>query len=244
MEIVQIKPVLVKTKSVRDVSVVMDNVAMMHEGCLVGICGYPGLGKTYTVQCRVANTGGIYVRAQYIWGGSELEFVQALCRELGMVTVPYRKGKCWIEVVDRLNGTDQPVFLDEMQRLPKRFLNICLDLADATGCPVVLVGELELKGLMQENGRLWSRTAQFVEFEPITVSDVMIYAAEATGLRISQEVAAILHRAAEGDFRVVKRSMVTLVQYVNAKGPGPDGKPQVTEEMARVATQAGLKGKK
>lgn len=245
MEHIQFKPALIKTKSVRDTAVMMDGLAMLRgDGCMAGICGVAGRGKTFTVQAEAAIHDGVYIRAQYIWRGSELEFVQAICRDLGMPSPPNRRGKCWLEIVDQLSGTDRPIFLDEMQRLPKGFLHIALDLADATCCPVILIGEPELKGMMQENKRVWSRTFQFLEFEPISVSDVMFYSAETTGLKLHPDFAGILHKAASGDFRIIKRSMIALLQYVNANGQTAKGQPVITEEMVRIAAQAGLKGKK
>ena len=244
METIKFTPQLIKTKSFRDSAVAVDGaVTMPGDEQLIGICGAAGMGKTFTSEVLAAQYGGVYVRVQYIWKKSELEFAQALCRGVGMVSPPSRKGKCWLEVIARLKGTNRPVFLDEMQRLPKDFLLLALDLTDATKCPVILVGEPELKGMMEENKRMWSRTFQFIEFEPIAVSDVMLYAADATGIGLDPGIAGILHTAAKGDFRIVKRSMRALVQFVNAKGAGKDGKPQVTEEMARIAAQAGLKGK-
>jgi hypothetical protein len=40
----------------------------------------------------------------------------------------------------------------------------------------------------------------------------------------------------------VRRDLIALVQFVNAKGPDQDGQPVVSEEMARIATGMGLKG--
>lgn len=232
---------MIKTPFVRDLDSMMESLSHLEgDGCMAGICGEPGRGKTYTVMAKAAQVNGIYMRAQYIWRGSELEFVQGLCRTLDIKQVPSRKGACYLAAVDKLTHSDRPVFIDEMQRLPKGFLNIALDLADSTGCHVILVGEPELKGMMQENKRIWSRTFQFLEPHPITIADLLGYCYETTGLRIPMDAATVLFKASGGDFRLVKRSVVALVQHINARGNGG----QVTEEMARIAADAGLKGKR
>jgi hypothetical protein len=240
---VQVKPVFVKTKNVRNFESMMDALGQARgEGRLGAVPSPPGRGKTRTAQWFAANHGCIYLRVASIWKRNELDFIQALCREVGVTSPPGRKGSCYQAVVDALAGTDRPVFIDEMQKLRRDFLDIVLDLSDATACPFVLVGEEELRGLMQANGRVWSRTYQQVQFDPIGVSDIMFYAMDAAGLKLPPGVADVLHKSSQGDFRLVRRDLIALVQFVNARGPGEDGQPVVTEEMARIATGMGLKG--
>ena len=99
---------------------------------------------------------------------SSLDFMQALCIEAGIAPPPGRKGSAISEIIQRLRGTDRPVFIDEAQSLPRDFLNVILDLCDATACPFVLVGEEELRGILQQHKRIWSRTYHVLEFEPIS----------------------------------------------------------------------------
>ena len=245
MATIQFKPALIKTKNVRNLEVMMDGLAVLDgDGCMAAVCSDPGKGKTYSCMAWAAQHNAVYMRSQYIWRGSELEFIQGLSRAIGIANPYGTRGKCYLDVVDRLNGSNRAIFIDEMQRLPRGFLNIVLDLADITGCPVVLIGEMELKSMMQENKRIWSRTFRFLEYEPINPVDIMLYATETTGIRLNNTIASILHRASEGDFRLVKRAMIALVQFVNAKGPGEDGVPAISEEMARIAADEGLKGRR
>lgn len=240
MATIQFRPAMIKTPFVRDLDSMMETLALLDgDGCMAGICGEPGRGKTFSVQAKASQINGVYMRAQYIWRGSEREFVQGLCRALDMPQVPGTKGACYLAAVDRLANSNRPVFIDEMQRLPKGFLNIALDLADSTGCHVILVGEPELKGMMQENKRVWSRTYQFLEPQPITIQEVLLYALETSGLKLPMPAATVLLQKSGGDFRLVKRAMVALVQHIRARGNGDT----VTEEMARIAADAGLKGK-
>jgi DNA transposition AAA+ family ATPase len=239
---IQFKNEFVLTRNVRNFHVMVDDLISYGEGCLGCVPGTPGIGKTKTSRVWQARNGGIYLRIASIWKRSELDFIQGLAHEAGIANPSGRKGRCYSQVVDKLSSSGCVVFLDEMQRLPKEFLNIALDLSDATGCPFVLVGEPELKGLMQENKRVWSRTHRLFEFDSLSISDVVVYALKTTSLELHPEIAAILHRSNAGDFRILKRDFLALVRYANAKGPGADGQPQITEEMARTAVKAGLKG--
>ena len=90
---------------------------------------------------------------------------------------------------------------------------------------------------MQENKRVWSRTYQLLEFDPISPADIIFYAREAAGLRLSKEVAVVLHKNSSGDFRIVRRDLLALVQFANARGT-----QEIDEELARVAVTVGLRG--
>jgi DNA transposition AAA+ family ATPase len=232
----------IETKNVRNFQVMVDDLLSVGEGCLGCVPGTPGIGKTKTSRVWQARNNGVYLRIASIWKRSELDFMQAMALELGIVNPPGRKGRCYMQVVDKLAGSGRVVFLDEMQRLPKEFLNIALDLSDATCCPFVLVGEPELKGLMQENKRVWSRTHRLFECEPLSMPDVMIFAAKTADLSLRPEIASILHKASGGDFRIFKRDFIALVKFANAKGLDATGQPQITEEMAQIAVRQGLKG--
>ena len=218
------------------------------EGVTAAITGEPGTGKSFYSQVRAANNGGVYYRVPRVLrevGGSRcsvLDFLQGFCKAPGMdiMNPPARKAKCYAAIIDCLTGTGRTVFVDEVQVLHKDFLSILLDMSDVTGCPFILVGEPELRGMMQSHARIWSRTYYAVEFGPISVGDIIFYANEAAGLKLSGEIANILHKSSGGDFRNVRRNLVALAQVINAKGPGKDGAPQITEEMARIAVKVGL----
>ena len=239
---IELKPEFIETRNVRGFSVMVDDLLSVGEGCLGCVAGTPGIGKTKNSRVAAARNDWVYLRIAAIWKRSELDFIQAFSRELGISDPPGRKGRCYAQVVDKLAGSGKVVFLDEMQRLPREFLNIALDISDATGCPFVLVGEPELRGLMQENKRVWSRTHRLFEFDPLSLTDVMLYAVKSAGVTLKPEIANILHRSSGGDFRILKRDFIALVKFANSKGPGPDGLPQISEEMARIAVKQGLKG--
>ena len=135
------------------------------------------------------------------------------------------------------NQDIRPIFLDEIEKLPMSFLEIARDLTIRTLSPVILVGEEELHALMTRNRRVWSRTWQQIEFAPIVEADIMAYANAATGLALPPEVAAVFTKASGGDFRIVKRDIVNLVQIANAKGTA-----SITPKMAVAATRMGLGG--
>ena len=239
METIKIEPVFIKNKNVRNFSVMMDGLDLgQGEGRLGMVYGRAGRGKTRTSQWWHAHNGGVFLRMQTIWRTSELEFLKGLCRELKIVDPPKRKGPAFAAAVDALLAEPRPVFLDEIEKLPRYFLDIVRDLSDLSTAPVVLIGEEELVSHMRQNRRVWSRTYQALEFTPIGVPDIIMYARECAGLDLQPAVANIFHLAAEGDFRIVRRDILNLVQIANAKNT-----TKATGEMAKIATKTGLTGK-
>jgi len=234
----RVKPVFVRTRNVRNFEVMMDGLAQSAgEGRLGLVYSRAGRGKTRTAQWYAANNRCVYLRVASVWRTGETDFLRALCRELGIVDPPKRKGAAFGEALDAMISDPRPVYIDELEKLPGHFLDTVRDLSDLSTAPVILLGEEELHAVVRRNRRVWSRVYQQVAFDPIGVPDVMVYAGEAAGVKLSPQTATILHKAAEGDFRIIRRDVISLVQICNANGTAdPD------EKMARIAVKAGLQG--
>lgn len=237
---ITVKPVfLEKTKNVRNFSVMMDGLALgWGEGRLGMVYGRAGRGKTRTSQWYHAHHGGVFLRMQTIWRTSELEFLRALCRELGILSAPGRKGPAFMAIIDALISDPLPIFLDEVEKLPQYFLDVIRDLSDLSTAPVILIGEEELVSYMKINRRVWSRTYQALEFLPISIPDIVSYIHEAAGMSVDNQVAGIFHNASGGDFRIVRRGLLSLAQIASAKQT-----EQITTDMAQVALKTGLAGR-
>jgi len=236
---IEVKPVFVEqTKNVRNFSVMMDGLALGRgEGRLGMVYGRAGRGKTRTSQWWHAHHGGVFLRMQTIWRTSELEFLRALCRELGILSAPGRKGPAFMAIVDTLIADPKPVFLDEVEKLPRYFLDVIRDLSDLSTSPVILIGEEELVSYMKMNRRVWSRTYQSLEFLPISKPDIVAYIRLSAGLSVDSRVATVFYDASGGDFRIVRRGLLALAQIADAKQTD-----QVTADMAHVAIKTGLRG--
>ena len=242
MKSVTVQPIFVNTRNVRNFQVMMDLLEESRgEGRLGMIFGQAGRGKTRTAQWYAAHYRCVYLRMMSVWKHSETAFLQTLLRELGVRIPPARKSACFAEVIDRVIADPRPIFIDEPEKMPRAYLELFRDLADAGTCPIILIGEEELPGFMSRDRRIWTRTFYQMEFEAIQASDVMMYAKEAAGLALSPEVAAILcktadgHRVTDGNFRVIKRTLYALSQICNAKQT-----TDVTIDMAKIAAKTGL----
>lgn len=232
----QIKPVFVKTGNVRRFEAMMEGLQLSAgEGRLGLVFGRAGRGKTRTAVWYAANNSCVFLRCLSIWRHSELGMLQALCRELGVKHIPHRKAPAFQEAMDAMIANPRPLFVEEIEKLPYAFLELIRDLSDLSTAPIVLVGEEELVSLLQRNRRVWSRTFRQMEFTPVEPADIVSYANQAAGLEMSPEVMGLLHQSSGGDFRLVKRDLINLVDICNATGTNkPDAK------MTKVAIKRAL----
>ena len=116
MTMVRFSPTFVQTKNVRDLNVMMEGLLLDRSdigderlGC---VCGRAGRGKTRTVQTWAAANGAVYLATVSVW--SEVDFLAALCRELGVRQIPHRKGKCFALIMEALLQHPRPVIIDEI----------------------------------------------------------------------------------------------------------------------------------
>ena len=239
---IQFTPTFVQTKNVRTFDVLMQGLMIGRDGAGHGderlgcIWGRAGRGKTRTVQTWAAKNACTYIETVSVW--SELDFLQKLCFELGIRQVPGRRGKCFELICEAMIATCKPLFLDEVERFGQKYLEIVRDLAKVTGGVVVLIGEEELPYLMQQNRRVWSRTYRAMEFEPVSPSDIITYVRTCTGMSLTQAATEIMHKASDGDLRIVKRDTINLAHAVNSLKREGD----VDAETANIACKCGLKG--
>lgn len=230
----------VNTVNARNFEVMMEGLTLSRgEGRLGLVFSPPGRGKSRTAQWYGAQHQGVYMQVPQIFKSSELDFLQTLLDVMGHKNPPYRKGPCWRLAVKTLKGSDRPVFIDELEKLPAFFLDLVKDFADIAAVPVVLIGEEELVSYMQRNRRVWSRTFRQLEFRPIDEGDIIMYFRENAGLNISPQIARIFLQASSGDFRIVWRDLLNLAQIANGKQTR-----EITEEMARIAVKQALSGSK
>jgi len=239
---IEINPVFIQTRNVRNFSVMMKALDLgAGEGRLALVWGRAGRGKTRTSQWYQANNGGVYMRMATVWRTSELYFLQSLARELGIAAPAGRKGPVFAQVMDALIDEPCAVFLDEIEKLSKFFLDVIRDLSDLSACPIILIGEAELYSYMRQNRRVWSRTYQQMEFAPIDAADIVIYARDLTGgaIRLPVSAARILHGSSDGDFRIVRRDVIQVIHFANGRGT-----VEITDDLVKTAIKTGLSGRR
>lgn len=220
MKQIKFTPKFVNTRNARNTNVMMNNLlraSRTGEGCLGVIYGRAGLGKSRTARKWHTDHPSIYMTALTAWYGSELAFLRTLCRELGIKSPPHRKDPAFVTAVGSLLNRPIPVFIDEIEKLNPRFLDLVKDLTDLSTAPVVLIGEEYLVTHMKKNERIWDRTFRQLGFEEIRLSDVAAYAKETTPLKYTPETLKALFEGIKGSFRQLRRTLIALTGIAETK---------------------------
>lgn len=239
MERLKFTPAFIQTRNVRNFAVMMDGLALGEgEGRLGKVSGRAGLGKTRTVQTYAAHHDCVYLRVIGPMLDSETEFLERLCINMDIYGIPRRRGAMFYAITDSLTAGPRSVFLDEIERVRPKTIDLVRDLADISGTAFVLIGEDELTTVMRNNDRIWSRTFQSVEFEPVGPADIIYYFMECTGLELDAENSNLIHSLSGGDLRLIKSAALALVQQINAAG-----KSRISRRMIRNAFKISLRGR-
>lgn len=181
--------------------------------------GQAGRGKSVAADRYHYARGGAYVR---VWQGwSQTAFLQRLMFEVRGTNedMPRHTGnRCKELIVKLLEKKRKPLFIDEADRLQIARIEDLRDIHEATGVPIVLIGEEGLIDLLSERRRIWSRVAHEVEFGPISPAEVALYAMQAAGLEVSLALSMEIAQKTEGDFRLVRNIMILLEKSAKASG--------------------------
>ncbi len=233
------EPKWISCRNERNFQVMMDILEKgAGEGRFGLVYGPAGRGKSRTTLRYAAHNRCVHLLVRSTWRGSELGILQALCYELGMAKPPARKESCFIEITDRLIADPRPIFLDEMEKIP-RHLDLVREISEITSVPFILIGEMELETVIKRNRRCWSRTFQAIHFEPVAVPEIINYGRDTAGLELSQDAATLINKSAGGeDWRVVKRVLFDLIEIANMNKTRA-----VTRDMAKTAVKMGLVGR-
>jgi DNA transposition AAA+ family ATPase len=180
--------------------------------------GQAGRGKSVAADgYHCSRNCGAYVR---VWQGwSQSAFLQRLLFEVrgSNEDMPRHNGNRCKEIIVRLlQDKQQPLFIDEADRLKIDRIEDLRDIYEMTGVPIVLIGEEGLLGLLAERRRIWSRVVHNVEFGPINAIEVATYAQQAAGLSVSAELCGRIAEKSEGDFRLVRNMMLLLEKAAKA----------------------------
>ena len=197
------------------------------------LTGETGIGKTVAARNAHAERGGVYLRVLEGW--SQHDFLQAISFELcGMR--PHGSGKCKRRIIEELDREPQVIYMDEADRLDTGRLEDLRDIHDVTGSTIVLIGEEGLPSKVGGRRRIDRRIPREyrIKFQPLSVRDLSLYAAEACALTLSPQAAGLLHRHTKGNFRDLHNAMLSLEQMAKAAETA-----KVDEAMAsRLAKEA------
>lgn len=178
------------------------------------VSGRAGRGKTKTAIWYTVQNPQDAVYVLYIDGMSIPQLAREICFEVTGLR-PRSFYDCLIEIEKTTRLKRKLILIDEADKMPKKYIEMLRGFNERCLCPVALIGEETITSKLDEERRLKSRVRRVVQFEPMSVSDVVTFYQMAVGIDIDPSVAMLLWERAKGDFRVVVRDAYSVVRVLN-----------------------------
>lgn len=212
-----------------DICVELEDVQSLIGPSLAMVTGPAGRGKTEAAKHYVAQNSAIYVPPLNI--RTPVMLLKTITFDLCKVK-PGRSEKCLEMIGDEMGKERRLIIVDEADLLAMNVLEMLRNLNELHACPVILIGEEDLKGKIASRRRLASRIRRRVEFSPLTQPDVVLFFKKALDLKLSPEVVTILHRHSKGDWRPVLTAAIAIERALKASGLA-EATEQLVQEIIR-----------
>lgn len=189
------------------------------------VTGPAGRGKSEAAKHYVVQTDAIYIPPLNI--RTPAMVLREIAFELATVR-PNRSDACLTVIGEEMKKSRRLVIVDEADLLPMQILEMLRNVNERYACPILLLGEDELKGKVASRRRIASRIRRKMEFSPVTQPDIAFYLKKALDLKASPDVTAIIHKHSNGDWRPVLTMTIALERAMNASGIS-----EITPEMVK-----------
>jgi len=189
------------------------------------VTGPAGRGKSEAAKHYVVQTDAIYIPPLNI--RTPAMVLREIAFELATVR-PNRSDACLTVIGEEMKKLRRLVIIDEADLLPMQILEMLRNVNERYACPILLLGEDELKGKVASRRRIASRIRRKMEFSPVTQPDIAFYLKKALDLKAAPDVTAIIHKHSNGDWRPVLTVAIALERAMKASGIN-----EVTPEMVK-----------
>ena len=179
--------VFVRTKNVKKFVALMEEVKQLPANIpkIVLVFGEYGLGKSETIKWWTFKNDCIYVRANQ--GMSSRWLLSEIAEELGEEAFWHIQDTFNL-VEQKLKQNPKPLIIDEVDYLvPNNVIEILRDLHDRTGCPMILVGMVNIDKKLSRYPHLKDRIYKTFKFEPYNKQDIMQILSELSEIPITND---------------------------------------------------------
>lgn len=189
--------------------------------------GPSGFGKTMAAIYCTNVFGCVTVQVKSCWSRKNL--CEAILAEIGQPAGP-TIARQLDQIADHLAVTDRPLIVDEADFLVQRgLIEIVRDVHEASGAPVILIGEELLPQKLRTWERVHGRILDWVAAQPGDLSDVghlaRIYAA---GIAVAPELQAQILAASRGSIRRICVNLDRVREFAATRGLRAVGLPDWT----------------
>lgn len=180
---------------------------------LAMITGPAGRGKSEAARHYVIQNNAVYIPPLNI--RTPPMVLREICFELCKVK-PTRSDTCLTLIAGEMAKKRRLIIVDEADLLSMPILEMMRNINERFACPIVLIGEEDLKGRVEKRRRIASRIRRRLEFSPVSQADITLFFKNALDLDVSPAVTAAIHRHSNGDWRPVITMAIAIERAMKA----------------------------
>ena len=198
--------------------------ASMIGPSLAMVTGPAGRGKTEAARRFATQTEAIYLPP--LNTRTPTMVLREIAFELAGMR-PNRSDACLQIIGDEMSKQRRLIMIDEADLLAMQILEMLRNVNERYACPILLIGEDDLKGRIASRRRLQSRIRRRLEFGPVTQQDVAFFFKQSLVVA-PPAVTALIQQHAKGDWRPVLTAAIGIERAMMATGTN-----EITVEMTR-----------
>lgn len=210
------KPEFIETANTRKFNEICQELSdpmSMIGPSLAMITGPAGRGKTEAAKHYAVHSSALYIPPL------NTRTPPMLLREIAFELAGMRPGRsepCLNIIGDEMAKERRLVIIDEADLLEMKILEMLRNVNERYACPIVLLGEDDLKGRIASRRRLASRIRRRLEFGPVTQQDVAFFFRQALEVKAAPEITSLIQHHAKGDWRPVLTAAIALERAMMA----------------------------
>jgi DNA transposition AAA+ family ATPase len=210
------KPDFIETANTKKLSQICDELTSTTS--LVGpslamVTAPAGRGKSEAAKHYAVNSDAIYIPPMNI--RTPAMVLREISFELAGMR-PARTDACLTIIGEEMGKNRRLIIIDEADLLQMACLEMLRNVNERFACPVLLIGEEELKGKIGSRRRLASRIRRRLEFGAIEQNDIAYFLKQSLGIKASADVTSVIHRHAHGDWRPVLTTAISIERAMKA----------------------------
>lgn len=210
------KPGFITTANTRKFNEICDDlsdVSSLIGPSLAMVTGPAGRGKTEAAKHYAIHSQAIYIPPMNTRTPPML--LREIAFELAAVR-PARSEQCLNVIGEEMRKERRLVIIDEADLLEMRILEMLRNINERYACPILLIGEDDLKGRIASRRRLQSRIRRRLEFGPVGQQDVAFFFKQCLGVIAPPDVTALINQHGKGDWRPVLTAALALERAMQA----------------------------
>ena len=202
----------------------LSDPASMIGPSLAMVTGPAGRGKTEAARRFATQTEAIYLPP--LNTRTPTMVLREIAFELAGMR-PVRTDACLAVIADEMHKERRLIIIDEADLLALQILEMLRNVNERYACPILLIGEDDLKGRIASRRRLASRVRRRLEFGPVTQQDVAYFFKQSL-VAAPLAVTALIQQHAKGDWRPVLTAAIGIERAMKATGTS-----EITVEMTK-----------